>query len=127
MSNRRNGNRRSRQAVDYARLANITRRTRRRLSTGNEDDENECQNTRRRAARRKKQKQTPAQPDPRLQTGEVQCRHCKMRFTIASGASTKHNRHHPDCSLFERGTKWTDATRLLLNAVVKFLSDCGFW
>ena len=124
MNSRRNGTLRSKQVVDYARLANVNRRARRRLPTGNENDENECQNTRRTTKGKRKRKQKVAQPDPPLQTGEVQCRYCKMRFAIVSGASTKHNKHHPDCSLFERDTKWDDTARLLLYAVIIFLHDC---
>ena len=63
---------------------------------------------------------------PPLKEGEVECRACKMRFADPAGASQKHNRHHPDCALFDRNTPWNDAERLcnVTNIECAFYTVC---
>ena len=60
---------------------------------------------------------------PPLKDGEVECTFCKMRFTDPEGASQKHNRHHPECALFDRELPWKDASALHFDSLLLWMSS----
>ena len=60
---------------------------------------------------------------PPLKDGEVECTFCKMRFTDPEGASQKHNRHHPECALFDRELPWKDASALRFDSLLLWMSS----
>ena len=53
--------------------------------------------------------------------GEVQCNFCKMRFTKQTAATQEHNRHHPDCQLFDRNINLSDTDCLRYNALLQWI------
>ena len=97
---RRSG-RTTRGQVDYRALTNISTRVRVRLNSTTVPTTGPCSNP-------PTQTQQEEEPAPALPEGLVQCTYCKMQFTAVSLASQKHNRHHPDCQLFERKTSLSD-------------------
>ena len=70
--------------------------------------------------RRRSQRQVVISSPP-LEHNEVSCSSCKMRFTDAAGAQVKHNRHHPNCVLFERATPYSDPTTLSFNSLLHWM------
>lgn len=59
--------------------------------------------------------------DPPMPPGVVQCQHCKMRFNDIAGAQTKHDRHQPDCSMFDRSNQWNDTESLRFCAMIAWI------
>ena len=95
---RRSG-RTTRGQVDYRALANISTRVRVTLNSTTTPTTESTPSAR----NQQEEEAAPALPD-----GVVQCTYCTMQFTAVSLASQKHNRHHPDCQLFERHTSLSE-------------------
>ena len=111
--------------VDYAKLANVVKRVRRKISganvlTANPVNTEEVTRQPKRSRRRRRER-VDEQIAPPLQEGAVQCMSCKMCFVNQSGASQKHNRHHPDCILFERKTPWSDTGSLRYDVLLRWV------
>ena len=113
---------RARRQVDYRQLAavvtRISKRRRLAVETGTQDSATSSGVT--------EQVQQPAQQSitlPPLQEGVVQCTTCKMRFIETMYATQKHNRHHPDCSLFDRSINMSNTSSLRYEAMMLWIKQ----
>ena len=59
--------------------------------------------------------------DPPMPPGVVQRQHCKMRFNDIAGAQTKHDRHQPDCSMFDRSNKFAATESLRFCSIIAWV------
>ena len=101
---------RQRQQIDYAQLANRVTHIRRNLidiENGIADDNEE--------------QAQPTATLPSLPEGVVQCSNCKMQFTDSQLATVKHNRHHPDCTLFDRNTEMSNPASLRYEGLLSWI------
>ena len=104
----RTSGRTTRNQVDYRALANMSHRIRTRLQSATVPT----------VIAQNQEVDTQEETTPPLPEGVTQCRHCKMQFTIVTFASQKHNRHHPDCELFDRQTNLSVTDSLRYDALL---------